>query len=129
MGRPRLYNPEVAQKVIDLMAEGNSLRSICSQPGMPPISTVRHWAIDDVDGFAAQYARAREMQGHAAFEKALQVAEEAKDPALARLHYDALKWHATKLAPRDYGDKVTQEHTGPGGKDLFPTLNVTISNE
>lgn len=96
---------------------------------MPPASTVRQWAIDDVDGFAAQYARARELQGHAAADRAIQEAINAQDPQLGRLRYDALKWHASKLAPRDYGDKVTNEHTGKDGAALFPSLQVTIASE
>lgn len=31
---------------------------------------------------------------------------------VARVAIDAYKWHAGKLAPREYGDKVQTEHTG-----------------
>jgi hypothetical protein len=32
-----------------------------------------------------------------------------------RLRVDTAKWYLAKLAPRRFGDKVTQEHTGPNG--------------
>jgi hypothetical protein len=32
-----------------------------------------------------------------------------------RLRVDTRKWYMAKLAPRRFGDKVTTEHTGPGG--------------
>lgn len=37
------------------MAEGESLRSICRDPGMPSEATVRGWSLRDHDGFDARY--------------------------------------------------------------------------
>jgi hypothetical protein len=96
------------------MASGETLRRICAADDMPPESTVRGWVIDH-EAFSAQYARAREAQAHAIAEKAVAEAEAAPDPQLGRLAFDARKWFASKVAPKHYGDKVTQEHTGPGG--------------
>lgn len=36
----------------------------------------------------------------------------------ARLQVDSRKWLLSKLLPKRYGDKVTQEHTGPDGAPL-----------
>jgi len=41
--------------------EVGSLRKVCKADDMPPESTVRLWVADDVDGFAARYARARNV--------------------------------------------------------------------
>jgi hypothetical protein len=35
--------------------------------------------------------------------------------ASKRLQVDALKWKLSKMLPKVYGDRVTQEHTGAGG--------------
>lgn len=35
--------------------------------------------------------------------------------ARSRLRVDARKWYASKLAPKKYGDKITQEISGPDG--------------
>lgn len=35
--------------------------------------------------------------------------------AMKRLQLDTLKWQLSKMLPKIYGDKVTQEHTGAGG--------------
>ena len=35
--------------------------------------------------------------------------------ASKRLQVDTLKWKLSKMLPKVYGDKVTQEHTGAGG--------------
>ena len=77
-------------------------------------------------------ARAREARIHAARiwdEKALSVVEQALDPfELARAkelahHY---RWRASKTAPKEYGDKVTQEHTGANGGAIQVASTVTF---
>ena len=75
-------------------------------------------------------ARAREARIHAARiwdEKALSVVEQALDlfelqraKELAH-HY---RWRASKTAPKDYGDKVTQEHTGADGGPIQARIAV-----
>jgi hypothetical protein len=58
------------------------------------------------DEFRHQYIRAREMQGHTHAGMAIEFALRAHDAGLGRLAYDALKWHASKLVPKVYGDKT-----------------------
>jgi hypothetical protein len=51
-------------------------------------------------------------------EKAEQVVRDAPDKfelEKARELAHHYRWRAKAIAPRDYGDKVTQEHTGAGG--------------
>lgn len=36
----------------------------------------------------------------------------------SRLRVDARKWTASKLKPKKYGDKVTNEHSGPDGSPI-----------
>jgi len=43
------------------MAEGESLRAICSDPGKPSEGTVRGWAARDHDGFGERYRAARSL--------------------------------------------------------------------
>ena len=64
MGRMCTYTPEIAAEICEKISSGESLRSICKGSGMPPEATVRNWAMDDVNGFAAQYARARVCVNH-----------------------------------------------------------------
>jgi terminase small subunit-like protein len=45
------YAPEIADTICTRMSEGESLRAICRDPGMPSGGTVRGWAVRDVDGF------------------------------------------------------------------------------
>ncbi len=79
---------------------------------MPSTSTVCKW-LDRVEGFAEQYARARELQADALFDDCLAISDKAKgdfeDVQERRLAIDTRKWMAGKLKGK-YSDKV--KHVG-----------------
>ena len=79
------------------LADGESLLEICRDDHMPTNMTVYNW-LQKNDEFFGNYTRAREMQGHTHAAMAIEAATKAKDAALGRLAYDALKWHASTLA-------------------------------
>jgi hypothetical protein len=67
------------------------------------------------------------MQGHANAALAVESAVVANDAGLGRLAYDALKWHASKLVPKVYGDKTEVAMTGSnGGPVQSVSTTVTI---
>jgi hypothetical protein len=123
MGRPSSFTQEIADEICARIAKGESLRSICSDEDgewMPGLTTVRRWlsGSDDWNAeFRLQYAHAREDQGDFKFDQAWDLAASAtaEDIQVKRLQVDTVKWQAAKLAPKKYGDKVTQEHVGEGG--------------
>lgn len=133
MGSPT-YSRELADKICAQMSEGKSLRGICSKPGMPPASTVRGWVVSDIDGFGGRYSLAREAQADALFDELEETAaealsaESAVEIAARRLLIDTQKWRISKIVPSRYGDKVTQEHTGPGGGAIKQALIVEFVN-
>ncbi|WP_368667224.1 hypothetical protein [Roseomonas sp. 18066] len=109
-GRPSAYRTEVVERILQRMAAGETLTSICRDRGMPAHSTVRLWAAEDRNGFSAQYARAREAQAHALAEAALDEAMTATgDAQLARLRFDAARWFVSKMLPKVYGPKAEAE--------------------
>ena len=119
-----MYTQEVADRICAGLAEGKSLRAVCEAPGMPAESTVRAWALDDVEGFAAQYARAREIGYERLADELLEIADTPK-PGIKtktdgkgevetsdgdmiehrRLQVDARKWMLAKMLPKKYGDR------------------------
>jgi hypothetical protein len=48
-----------------------------------------------------------------------------EDAGLGRLAYDALRWHASKLVPKVYGDKAEVALTGSNGGPV-QSENVTV---
>ena len=120
-GRPTIFSDKIADEICGRLANGESLRSICSPDRddfMPAIGTVLRW-VGENDEFRDHYARAREIQAETLADAIVSIADDVTpDPsavAKARLQVDSRKWVASKLLPKKYGDKITQEHTGADG--------------
>jgi hypothetical protein len=113
-GRPSSYTEAKAAEICRRMVEGQSLRTICKAPGMPTFVTVFNWRRGHPE-FLEQYAREREDQADALAEEMLDVARSAlrakssEEAQGYRLLVDTLKWRASKMKPRSYGDKLTLE--------------------
>ncbi|WP_208863870.1 hypothetical protein [Roseomonas gilardii] len=130
-GRPSSYTPELAAEICRRISEGESLKRVCGDEGMPARSTVQLWIINDTSGFSGMYARAREAQAHAWADEILDVAEDGsndwmertgKDDApgyvlngehvqRSRLRVDTRKWLMSKMLPKVYGEKLEVEAT------------------
>jgi hypothetical protein len=137
-GRPLTYDKETAHAICVRLARGETLRAICRDEGFPPESTVRAWALEDVDGFGARYAYARQLGLDAMADQLLEIADDSRHDFTtdahgnrlvngehinrSRLRVDARKWYLAKLAPKRYGDKV-DVHVGPeGGAPLITVI-------
>jgi hypothetical protein len=57
------YSRDIADRILDGIAAGRTMASVCRDIGLPCRATVVHWIRDDHDGFAARYRQAREI-GH-----------------------------------------------------------------
>lgn len=104
------YTPELADRILRRLEE-ESLRQICQDPEMPNRSSFLEWR-DRVEGLRERYDRAVECRGEELAERALEAALTANDPQQGRLRWDALRWHAGKLAPKRWSDKSKVEVTG-----------------
>lgn len=117
-GRPSVFSPAIEDEICARIIEGESLRSICRDDHMPGQSTVFEWLESGAYAdFRSRYAQARARAAEAFEDEIIDVARAAtaEDAAAKRLHVDTLKWVMSKRAPKVYGDKITQEHTGPDG--------------
>lgn len=140
MGRPSVYAKEIADEICERLATGESLRRICRDVRMPGESTVRSWVISDIDGFAAQYARSRDLGLDAMADEILDIADDGTNDwaghgegqpetlntdhiQRSRLRVDSRKWYLSKLAPKRYGDKVALTG-GDGGAVQFEFVTV-----
>jgi hypothetical protein len=133
MGRPTVYSPEIAAEICRRLSAGEYLRAICRDEHMPPESTVREWYVDDREGFAAHYAKARDIALDIMADEILAIADtplpaeettEGPDGTTIKrgdavrrsaLMVDARKWYLCKLAPKKYGDRQHVEHSGTVG--------------
>lgn len=104
------YTPEKAEAILFYMREGKSLRQACEICQVHKTTFLR-W-VDDVEGLADQYTRAREDMLDAQAEELESIGDEAARAETAvqvaglRLKADNRKWLLSKLAPKKYGDKL-----------------------
>jgi hypothetical protein len=138
------FTQKMADAICERITDGESLRAICRDEGMPATSTVCKWLAENPI-FSEQYARAREAQADAIFDDILDIADNGKNDWMeregqdaagwqlngehiqrSRIRIDARKWMAGKLAPKKYGEKVVNEHSAPGGGPIQTSLTVSF---
>lgn len=114
-------DPERAMSDLhEWMAHGGSLRAFCAENGLS-LTRVHEWIHSDPHR-AGQYARAQELRAEFLAERVIDTGDEpvrinskgdldSADVALKRLKVDSLKWAASKLAPRRFGDKIEVDAT------------------
>ena len=101
------YTPEIADLICTRLSEGESLRSICRDPGMPTEATVRGWALRNHDGFDARYRQARQLQMDAWADFIVDIADEShRDPRDRQIRVDTRKWVMSKIAPKKYSERL-----------------------
>jgi hypothetical protein len=133
-GNQLTYDKETAHAICVRLARGETLRAICRDEEFPPESTVRTWVLEDWDGFAAQYATARQLGLDTMADQLLEIADDGRNDYTAdrqgnlvpnqehinrsRLRVDTRKWYLSKLAPKRYGEKVDLNVGGQEGSPL-----------
>ena len=139
-GRPTTYNKDIAAKICARMSEGESLRSVCRSDGFPVLSTVFLW-IGKYPEFSEQYKLAMASRADAWFEDMIEIADDGRNDFMeteqgekfnsehvqrSRLRLDTRKWMLSKMLPKKYGDKQTDEAVG-NENDI--TINVVRVNK
>ena len=113
MGRPSSYSQELADEICSRLAHGETLRTIiASSPHLPDRSTIYRWNADN-ENFRNQYTKARAEQADYYAELIVDESYSSHDAAIGRLRVDALKWAASKMAPKKYGDKIEIDTAQP----------------
>lgn len=137
----QIFTEELFEGICARIEQGESLRKIAKEEGMPKEATflgwITHSLVEGQEGgknttipdegsrprLRERYIRARDNQavryGELVVETAQEAAEEGKNSNEIqglRLVVDAYKWTAERLAARRYGNK--QEITGPDGGPL-----------
>lgn len=151
VGRPSDYTQELAAEIFARMAEGQSVRKICSDETMPSSSTIFLW-VQKHKEFSDNYDLAARDRAYGIAEDTIEIADDGRNDWMerqstaekgagvntgwvlngehvqrSRLRVDARKWFASRLDPKRWGDKITNEHSGPGGGDINLTHKVEIT--
>jgi hypothetical protein len=135
MGK-RIYDrSEIIDVICKRLAEGEPLRKICRDEGMPAWQKIYEW-MDEDEEFAGRIARARRFGYDAIAEEALEIADTQEDGVIEEDNDGKIKivkkdatdhrrlrvWTRLQLLakwfPSKYGDKQSVELTGAGGSPL-----------
>lgn len=132
-GRPSTYSPERAAAYCERLSAGELGVEISADPDMPSLGCIYRWQ-DTHPEFRELYARARIMQAQACAEKAVISGRKAtaEDAAAARVRFDADRWLAARLDPRNYSDRVQNQQLDKDGNPTdppIPVVNMTIARE
>lgn len=112
LGRNSTYTEEKAQKILQAVSDGVSLRTTCdNDEELPTVTTIFNWLADPkYCSFLERYERARGDAAEQGFEKITQITQQLLDgeiePNQARVAIDAIKWQLGKLKPNKYSDKI-----------------------
>jgi|AACY02.3.fsa_nt_gi hypothetical protein len=116
-GAPSIYTPELAEEICHRLAQGESLRSICRDEGMPDRGTVLRWVVKPDHPFTDLYIQAREAGGYADADDISELVQEirsgAVDEKAGRVMLQGMIWLAERKAPKKHSPR--QELTGPEG--------------
>lgn len=126
-GRPTIFSQELADKLCEQLATGDSMRTVCAADDMPSMSSVFKWLRENEE-FSKQYARAKAEAADAFVEEILDISDNGVNDWMekqygdrkewvvngealqrSKLRVDTRKWIASKLKPKKYGDKLDIE--------------------
>jgi hypothetical protein len=101
--------------------------------------------LDKNDEWSKKYARATELRAEKMAEETLEIADCIGDDVVTlpdgrevenqrvinrdRLRVDTRKWLLSKLHPKKYGEKISQELTGKDGAALIPQTIIVKDQE
>jgi hypothetical protein len=146
VGRPSKYTNKLADKICQMIAQGQSVRSICSKKDMISMQTFFRWLREN-DKFSEQYAHACEERSYMHAEEILEIADDATNDYMeqhdesdeltgyklngeniqrSRLRIDTRKWLMSKLNPKVYGDKLDMT---TNGNDIGVSLSASQAEQ
>ena len=144
-GRPSSYTESIAAEICERLGDGEPLRQICRDEGMPHWNTVYDWMEKD-EAFSIRIARAREAGHDAIAEEALQIANtpivgqikttkpdgvEVKEEDMLghrKLQIETRLKLLAKWNPKRYGDKIDATLRGDPSAPLQLVLNGSDVN-
>jgi len=120
---PRVeFSQELFDAICELIADGKSVREICSADGMPDRKTFNQWRKRTPE-LEKQYALCRIDREDAIFDDIHWIADNEKDPKKAKVMIDAREWTLARMNGKKYGNRVMQELSGSDGGPVQLVLN------
>lgn len=129
-GRPTIWSEGIEDEICRRIAAGRSVNSVSKDEDMPSDFTIWKW-LGEKESFSKKYARAIEARAMAHADEISDLTKKVVSgevpPDVARVALDGLKWTASRLLPKIYGDRQTVDvavtHTHQLHLDALKRLN------
>jgi hypothetical protein len=127
-GRPTLYTPELAERILVKLAEGERLSRICEADDMPSRGLVHRWVVskdDEHKGFREAYLAARAAGAFGYADEIIEISDDSDNDTKtvgsgenereaqntewitrSKLRVDSRKFLMSKFLPEIFGDRV-----------------------
>ena len=127
------YTDTLAREICLRLSDGTTLREVCRAKDIPVAApTVHSWVVDNVEGFAAQYMRARATGYQMMADEIIEIIDDGRNDyvlkknkhgemikavdnecvARSKLRFQGRQWLLAKALPRIFGDRVEIDHSG-----------------
>ena len=123
------WTTAITDRICELIESGKSINSFAGKKGMPSAPSIYRKMAKDAE-FAGMIDIARQAQQEHEMEKCIELADSAtpEDWQVKRLQIWARQWRASRMIPKKWGDKITQEITGRDGAPIA-TQQITLSDD
>lgn len=137
MGAPSTYTHELADRILARICDGESQPSACKAEGVP-WKTWCTWVNfagstdDQGNTLQSRVERARGFQADVLDAKMQAVVDGVLDgsiePRVGAVALQGMQWRTPRLGPSRYGDRISAEVTGAGGKPLEMQASQAMSD-
>jgi hypothetical protein len=87
-GHPTVYTAELAEYILEELADGRTLSDVCRDNGMPSRATVRLWVRLDREGFARRYKEARAFGYESMSDAIIDISDDGRGDLIVRRRKD-----------------------------------------
>ena len=121
--RPKDFDPAVADRMIDMIANGEDLESLCrNNRDLPLPGTFLRWMQQD-GSLALAYDEAKRIRAEILFEEIVPISD-SSDSNRSRVQIDARKFNVQQTSPDKYGKVPAM--TGPRQEDSLPDYAAEV---
>ena len=128
------FSMELFEEICARVAEGESVSKICMEANMPSRFAFYSWLKDESKPECVQmYNEALHLREELLFDETKDIVDDPEagydkvSVAHATLRFNARRWILSRMNPKRYGDKLSQEITGGDGKPLQTSGNVIFN--
>lgn len=128
----RSFSMELFEEICARVAEGESVSKICMEADMPSRFAFYSW-LKTKPECVEMYNNALHLREELLFDETKDIVDDPDagydkvSVAHATLRFNARRWILSRMNPKRYGDKLSQEITGGDGKPLQTSGNVIFN--